>query len=112
MGGTVLRGIIPLRNFVFTNFQTSYQCVLTDIFVEKSLLQVWAYPVFMRHDFMNTFMIYLSFQYPLVKITVDDNLVITAIDAVKKNEQKLTPTAITALREYIGFQLVLPRTSD
>ena len=78
MGGTVLKGRIPLRNFVYTNFQTAYQCVLTDIFVEKSLLQVWAYPVFMRHDFMNTFMIY----------------------------------AFTTLRKYIGFQLVLPRTSD
>lgn len=112
LGGTVLRGRIPLRNFVYTNFQTAYQCVLTDIFVEKSLLQVWAYPVFMRHDFMNTFMIYLSYQYPLVKITVDDNLVITAVDAVEENEWKLTSTAITTLREYIGFQLVLPRTSD
>lgn len=112
LGGTVLKGRIPLRNFVYTNFQTAYQCVLTDIFVEKSLLQVWAYPVFMRHDFMNTFMTYLSYQYPLVKITVDDNLVITAIDAVEENEWKLTSTAITTLRGYIGFQLVLPRTSD
>ena len=112
LGGTVLRGRIPLRHFVYTNFQTAYQCVLTDIFVEKSLLQVWAYPVFMRHDFVNTFMIYLSYQYPLVKITVDDNLIITAIDAVEENEWKLTSTAITTLRGYIGFQLVLPRTSD
>ena len=112
LGGTILRGRIPLRHFVYTNFQTAYQCVLTDIFVEKSLLQVWAYPVFMRHDFVNTFMIYLSYQYPLVKITVDDDLIITAVDAVEENEWKLTSTAITTLRGYIGFQLVLPRTSD
>lgn len=103
---------IPLRTFIFTNMQTAYQCVLTDIFVEKSLLSVWAYPVFMRHDYEDTFMIYLSYQYPLVKIMVDSNYVITDMVPVEENQWKLATNAMTVLKSYIGFQLVLPRRPD
>lgn len=106
------RGCLYLKVFPWTRFQTAYTCRLTDYIREKNLMRGGMEgPVFLRQIEPNLMMMYLTHEYPIVKLTLDEDNVITDMELAEWGS-RLNDRAIPELKDFLNFQLIFPHEGE
>ena len=106
------RGCLYLKVFPWTRFQTAYTCRMTDYIREKNLMHGGMEgPVFMRQETKDRFTMYLTKEYPVVDITINEKNVITDIELGEKGN-RLNDRAIRELKDFLYFQLIFPHEGE
>ena len=107
-----IRGTLYLKVFPWTRFQTAYTCRMTDYIREKNLMHGGMEgPVFMRQETKDRFTMYLTKEYPIVDITINEKNVITDIELGEKGN-RLNDRAIRELKDFLYFQLIFPHEGE
>ena len=68
-------------------------------------------PVFLRQIEPNLMMMYLTHEYPIVKLTLDEDNIITNMELAEWGS-RLNDRAIPELKDFLNFQLVFPHEGE
>lgn len=107
-----ITGMIKLRLFPWTRFQTAYQCTLTELMESENLMMGGIVgPIFLRMIRKNVMGMFVTHAEHVLDIVLDDNNVI--IDICNGCDHfRINKKCIPTLKRFVGFQLIFPEKPE